>query len=620
MQRIPLAAGLCSALAGLFIAPARAQEIPTLDTIVVTATRIPTPAHELLADVTVITAEDIAAQGHATLAEVLRGVPGLELNSSGGLGGQLNVHVRGANANHLLVLVDGQRIGSATLGSTALENLPLRAMERIELLRAPASSLYGMDAVGGVLQIFTRGGGTGGGIGEAAVGAGAHGLRHADASLGIGGGPLRLDVSVGHVENEGFSATNPKALFGAHNPDLDGYRNQSANARLVYRWNQGQLALGVMDVRTRTEFDMGTPGDDYSRQTLAAQTLEYKQRWLPTWASTLRLGRGEDDMRSFGGAPSRFKTSQQQIGWENALEVPGGRVLLGAEYLRQEVDSSTAFSIDARQVSSLFGGYGGRRGGHLFQANLRNDRNSQFGSRTTGALSYGYKLAPGLRLQATLATAFKAPTFNDLYFPFTDYSIPGVFTYTYAGNPGLRPERARNGEIAAVWETGGRSLRATLYRQRISDLIVASNGTANDFPVNVGAAEIEGAELVWKQSWGPWSLAGHATFQNARDGSSGLDLPRRARRSGGLSLAHAGDAWSWRSEWLMSGSRYDDLANTRAMGGYGLVNASLVYRPARDWRVEARVDNLLDKNYEQAYGYNTPGRSLFVSLRYQPGR
>ncbi len=614
MQRTTLAA----LIAGLFSLPAQAQDSAVLEEIVVTATRIPTPARELLADVTVITAGKIAQHGYATLAEALRGVHGLEMNTSGGLGGQLNVHVRGTNANHLLVLVDGQRIGSATLGSTALEHLPLHGVERIELLRAPASSLYGMDAVGGVLQIFTRGGGTGTGLTGAAAGVGAHGLRYADAGMGIGDGPLRLDVSVGHAENEGFSSTNPKALFGAHNPDRDGYRNQSANARLAYRWDGGQLAVGLLDARTRTEFDMGTPGDDYSRQTLSTRTVEFRQRWLPHWDSTLRLGRGQDNMRTYGGAPSNFQTSQDQFTWENALDAMGGQVLLGAEYLRQEVDSTTAFSVDARQVRSLFAGYGGRWGRHLLQVNTRNDQNSQFGSKTTGALSYGFQWRRDARLHATLATAFKAPTFNDLYFPFTDYSIPGVFTYTYAGNPNLLPERSRNAEIGAVWEEGGRSLRATLYRQRIADLIVASNGTSNDFPVNVGTAEIDGAELAWKQAWGSWSLGGHVTLQTARDGGSGRDLPRRARRAGGLSLAHDLDAWSWRAEWLLSGARYDDLANSRSMAGYGLLNLTLSHRPARDWRLEARLDNVLDKAYEQAYGYNTPGRSLFVGLRYQP--
>lgn len=614
MQRTPLAVFI----GGLFVLPALAQDLPTLDEIVVTATRIPTPVQELLADVTVITADEIARQGFSTLAEALRGVHGLEMNTSGGLGGQLNVHVRGTNANHLLVLVDGQRIGSATLGSTALEHLPLHAVERIELLRAPASSLYGMDAVGGVLQIFTRGGGKGTGLTAASAGVGAYGLRHADAGLGVGDGPLRLDLSVGHAENEGFSATNPKALFGAYNPDRDGYRNQSASARLAYRWDGGHLAVGLLDVRTRTEFDMGTPGDDYSRQNLSTRNMEFSQQWLPHWGSTLRLGRSRDNMRTFGGAPSRFQTSQDQFTWENGLEAWGGKVLLGAEYLRQEVDSTTAFSVGARQVRSLFGGYGGRWGRHLLQANARNDNNSQFGSRTTGALSYGFQWRPGLRLHATLASAFKAPTFNDLYFPFTNYSIPGVFTYTYAGNPALRPERSRNAEVGAVWEEGARSLRATLYRQRIADLIVASNGTSNDFPVNVGTAAIDGAELAWKQAWGSWSLAGHVTVQSARDGGTGLELPRRARRSGALSLAHERDAWAWRGEWLLSDTRYDDLANTRPMGGYGLLNLSLTYRPARNWRLEARLDNALDKGYEQAYGYNTPGRSLFAGLRYQP--
>lgn len=610
---------LAALIAGLHVLPVQAQETPLLDEIVVTATRIPTPARDLLADVTVITSEQIAAYGYATLADVLRTVPGLELNTSGGLGGQLNVHVRGTNANHLLVLVDGQRISSATLGSTALEHLPLHAVERIELLRAPASSLYGMDAVGGVLQVFTRGGGKGSGLSGLSAGLGAHGLRYGDASLGTGDGPWRLDVNLGHARNEGFSATNPKALFGAYNPDRDGYRNQSAQARLARRWSDGELSLSLMDVETRTEFDMGAPGDDYSMQTLASQTLQLRQRWLPAWQGTLRFGRGKDDMRTFGGAPSRFQTSQDQLTWENSLDAWAGKVLLGAEYLQQEVDSTTAFSVDARRIRSVFAGYGGHWGRHLLQVNARNDHNNQFGSKTTGAMSYGYEPGGGLRLHATLATAFKAPTFNDLYFPFTDYSIPGVFTYTYSGNPNLLPERSRNGELGLAWQEGEQSLRATLYRQRISDLIVASNGTTNDFPVNVGTASMDGLELAWKRSWGDWSLDGHATFQSAKDDSSGRALPRRAKRSGGLSLARDLGAWSWRAEWLLSGARYDDLANSRALAGYGLLNLSLSHRPARDWRLEARLDNALGRAYEQAYGYNTGGRSLFVGLRYQPG-
>lgn len=613
MQHTTRAAALCAALSANALA--NPSLLPpaefTLDEIVVTATRIPTPAREVLTDVTVLTADQIWQSGATSLAELLATVPGVEVTVNGGLGGNQNVRVRGSSANHLLVLIDGQRLGSATTGATALEHLPLHAIERIELVRAPASNLYGMDAVGGVMQVFTKQAGSGA---SAEVGMGAYGYRKTSADMVTRQGPWRMALSLGYVENDGFSSASPKALWNAYDPDRDAYRNDAGKLGFGYAWRDGDLSVDVMHLDARTELDDANPGQDYSDQTLASRSLRLKQSWGPGIQSTLHLGGSEDNLVTVSGNPSRFKTSQQQTTLENVMRLGRGDFLLGAEHLRQQVESTSSFTQSAREVKSLFAGYGMKVDSHTIQFNLRHDDNSQFGAKTTGGLGYGFLLQPRLRVHVTGATAFKAPTFNDLYFPFTDYGGG----WSYAGNPNLKSERARNLELGMTLNDATREIKATRYRQRVSDLILASSGEAADAPVNVGSAEIDGFELFGRKQSGPLALELGMTRQNAINAESRKKLTYRANQFGYLKSILQQGKTVWAAEVRFEGPRFDDTANTRKVSGYGVLNLSMTHELARDWQLRMRMDNALDKGYEQVYGFNTPGRSVFATLRYAP--
>jgi len=614
MQHTTLAAALLAALSANALANTQALLPPaefTLDEIVVTATRIPTPAREVLTDITVLTAHQILQSGATSLAELLATVPGVEVTVNGGLGGNQNVRVRGSSANHFLVLIDGQRLGSATTGATALEHLPLHAIERVELVRAPASNLYGMDAVGGVMQVFTKQAGSGASV-EAGIG--AYGYRKTSADIVTRQGSWRMALSLGHAENDGFSSASPRARWGAYDPDRDAYRNNSGKVGFGYAWRDGDLSVDVMHVDARTEFDDANPGRDYSDQILASRSLRLKQSWGPGIQSTLHLGSSEDTLATMSGNSSRFKTSQQQMSLENVLRLGRGDLLLGAEHLRQEVESTSNFTQAAREVKSLFAGYGMKMDLHTMQFNLRHDDNSQFGSKTTGGLGYGYQLRPGLRVLMTGATAFKAPTFNDLYFPFTDFGGG----WSYAGNPNLKSERARNLEVGIALNDATREIRATLYRQRVSDLILASSGVAADAPVNVGSAEIDGLEMFVRKQSGPLALELGMTWQNAINAETRKDLTYRANQFGYLKSTLQQGRTVWAAEVRFEGSRFDDTDNTRKVSGYGVLNLSMTHELARDWQLRMRMDNALDKAYEQVYGFNTPSRSVFATLRYAP--
>lgn len=601
-------------------AAARADEAE----IVVTATRQSMRANELIADTSVVARQEIEQSGAATLSELLARQPGIEFSRNGGRGAAEGVHIRGANAGHTLVLVDGLRIGSATLGQTALEQIPLGQVERIEIVRGPASALYGTDAIGGVVQIFTRRGADAPPI-QFSAGYGSRGTYEAAASLAGAAGALRYNLNLGAGGSDSINAVRNRSS-GAYNPDDDGFRNRNGSVHLSYRFNADHEA-GVDYFRSAgtNRFDSGWPSslsDWRTRQTLSGASVYARNRLLPSWTSTLRLGTGNDDQSTtpsstVGAAEDVFRTRQRQVLWQNDVTLPVGQALLAFERVRQEVDSTQTFTVTGRTIASVLLGWTGRVGSHRLQTNLRRDRNSQFGGKTTGSLGYGYQFTDTLRASLGAATAFKAPTFNDLYYP----NVP----FVGAGNPNLQPESARNHEAALHYDDGRRQTSLVLFRNSIANLIQWEESPPGSWfytPMNVGRARIDGASLSWRENFGGWEAYANATVQDPRDADTGKQLIRRARRFGALGASTGRDSWRAGAELKVSGARYDDAANTRRLGGYALVNLFGEYRLDGGWTAFGRVDNLFDRDYTLARSssteYATPGRTLFVGVRYTP--
>ncbi len=580
--------------------------------VVVTATRIPTRVNEQLADVTVIERADIEATGATTLPALLAQQPGLQVVTNGGIGKTTSLFTRGTNAGHTLLLVDGVPLGSATLGQPSFHNLPLDQIERIEILRGPASSLYGSDAIGGVVQLFTKKG-RGPAKPEVSIGVGSYGTWQAAAGISGGTENLSYSLRAARLETDGWDTTTAK--IPNTNRDRDGYRNTSWNGRVSVTPSKGhEFGATFFSLDSRNHYDVSgsVAGNDYNDDETRVWTLYARNRLLPSWTSTLRYGESQDRSEDFSFyGRSLFATQQNQWTWQNDIRLPLGSLLLAYEDLTQQVESTTAYAVKERSVRSLVAGWQARIGKHSWQLSQRHDDNSQFGSKTTGSIAYGYQILPSLTLRAAFGTAFKAPSFDDLY-----YTEPGGSH----GDPNLQPETARNREFGLDWVgPTGAHLAWTHFDNRIENLIVwRDTGGWVYVPFNVGRARIEGDSFTGSHRWGAWAAQASLDLMRPYDEDTGKRLPRRAARQAKARIAYAPGVWEIGGELVAVGKRYDTAFETKEMARYELVNLFAHYRLSPELTLEGRIDNLFDKKYETAWGYANPGASLFVGLRYQP--
>lgn len=605
---------IASLISLAFTSHAFAAENINLDDVVVTASRVSQSRDSVLGDVTVINQEEIERAGAGSMLDLLRSQPGVQINSSGGAGNSSNVFLRGTNSDHLIVLVDGLRINSATLGTTSFENIPLSQIEKIEILRGPASSLYGADAIGGVIQIFTKKGDTGKPLIHAAAGVGSYNTKTAEAGFSAGVENTRYGININSFATAGFSAQRILATNTPIDKDNDGYRNLGIAAYIDHTFVPGHsLGLQYFASKGHSSFD-GNNFDDFGNETLQSYALTSNNQFLDAWHSTLKLGKGIDDSDSHSNTGvSLFKTEQLQYTWQNDIKLPVGTLTLAYDRLEQKVSGSTNYTLTTRNNDGYLASYLAEIDKHTFQFSLRDDENSQYGGHTTGGIGYGYRITPEWRVATNYGTAFKAPTFNQLYFP-------GF------GNPNLVPEQSKNIEASVKYTTDSRHARITIFDNKISNLIEFSGPPSGFNPVNVGKVEIVGATFD-----GGWNITdtltlnGNLTVQSPRDDNTEMLLIRRGNRYGALSLLHSIGNFQWGAEVTGASTRYNNAINTKKMGGYSLVNLTANYRINPEWKLEARANNVLNKDYVLSYTgnsatsnpYGTADANVFVGLRYQ---
>lgn len=619
-----LFAALAAPCSPLFAAQPFADEAA----VVVVATRQSTRASTLAADVTLLERQDIEAAGpNATLGDLLARAAGVELSRSGGRGASEGVFLRGANAGHTLVLLDGLRINSATLGETGIQAIPLSQIDRIEILRGVGSALYGSDAIGGVIRITSRQAANAPRL-EASMGAGSRGSQEASlahaGSVGSVGYSLRLDDSRASGVN---AITN--ASSAAYNADKDGFWRRSVALRADWQAAPGTEVGGHwFESDGMNRFDTSYPSaasDWQTRHKVTAFGARVRSRLSEVWTAEIRAGQGEDSSvttpsQSVGQARDVFRTRQNQFVWQNDLKLPLGRGLAALESVSEDVGATRAYPTTSRRTDSLVLGWNGTAGAHFWQAGARRDDSSQFGGKSTGTVGYGYHLTDAWRVSAAAGTAFKAPTFNDLYFPNTPF--------VGAGNPNLVPESARSREAAVRYEHGSTSASLTVFRNHIENLIQweeSPPGSWFNVPRNVGKARIIGWTAAGRTLAGPWTFEASVTGQDPKDLDTGEYLVRRATHYGNLAASRAAGPWSMGIELQSSGPRYDapdfvTKRNTRKIGGYGLVNLRGEYRLPDGWSVFARLDNVFDKEYELVRSSTTNfaalGATVFVGVRF----
>ncbi len=596
-----------SAAAVLVLCIAKSQAA-SIDPIIVTATRTAQTEDESLASVTVITRQDIERLQAGSLQDVLLGVPGLSVANSGGAGKVTSLFMRGTESDHVLVLIDGVKWGSASTGTSSIQDLPIAQVERIEIVRGPRSSLYGSEAIGGVIQIFTRRGG-----GELkrdfSLELGSHGKRR--GSMGLSGGGERgwYSVNLGLDDSDGIDACRGNTGGGCYTdePDTDGYRNGSGALRGGYRFDNGlEVDLHALRADGESEFDGGFVNESETRQQVVGGSLRYGP--ADSWLVTLSGGRSWDQSDNFkdGAFLTTFDTERDSFSLQSDIGLGGDRLLtLGFDYQEERLDSTTDYLVDARINRGYFGQYQGSFFAHDLQLSLRQDDYQIFGGHATGGIAWGHALNSGLRLTASYATAFKAPTFNELYYP-------GF------GNAELRPEESASLEFGLKGGAGLGVWSLSLFQTRVDQLI---GFDASYVPTNIDQARIRGIEAQLSAEIGPWHASTGLTLLDPRNrsggGNDGNLLPRRPRQSLRVDMDRDFGAYGFGMTLLAEGRRYDDLANQRELGGFGRTDLRASYRINSAWRLQGRCENLFDKAYETAAFYNQRGRSFYLTLRYQ---
>lgn len=615
---LSLAIGLCAATVAL---PALADAPVDLDPLLVTATRTEIPLSDSLAPAQVIEREEIDRSQSVSLMDLLRGRAGVDIVNQGGVGKLSSLFLRGTGSSSALVMMDGVRIGSATNGMAAIQDLPLAQIERIEIVRGAASALYGADAVGGVIQIFTRKAGPG--LNQnLSIGGGSHGLRQASAGFSNRGERGWVSVQGAWQDSDGINACRGTAAgWGAgcyvDEPDRDGYRNTSVSARAGYALTDTLNIEGqVLDAASRNWYDGSVYGGNLSdnRQQVFGGSLG----WHPNdaIAVTAHVGRNNDDADVYWDAShdvSRrvpvavYDTRRDTASLQGDFTLAAGQQLsAGVDWQRDKLGSTTAFDETSRRNTGVFAQYLGTFGAHHLQASARDDDNEQFGHHATGTLGYGFDFGAGLKLTASYGTGFRAPTFNDLYYP--GYS-----------NPDLKPEKSRSANLGLAQYGKDWTWSVNAYQTRIEDMI-GYDGAYN--LVNVDKARIRGAEATGTLLLAGFDVSAQIGWTDARNDSAGTNhdnrLARRARLGGRLDVDRGFGPLRVGISAYGNGSRYDDAANTVQLAGYGTLDVRAEYALTADWRVQARASNVFDKHYETVAWYNQPGREYQLTLRYAP--
>ncbi len=596
------------ALSFAAVGPAGAQT--QLPAVVVTANRSEQLLTEALPHTTVIGRDVIERSQAVDLPTLLSSEAGFQFTQNGGRGTSANLFLRGSASLQVLVLVDGVPLTKQdTTGTVSLEHIMLDQVERVEVVRGNVSAIYGSGAIGGVIQVFTRQG-KGKPLGFVQLEAGSYGSARAAAGFSGQAGDTRFSVGLGRHSTRGFSAMNV-TQFPNENPDADGYRNTNYNLGLSHQLVQGHsLGLRTQGSVGEFEFDgggFGAPTDIYKgRNKLTTWSLYSHNKITRDWRSELTFSQARE--RSVYDArltsfpyDSAAVTHSRAVNWTNYVAFGDWLLTAGVERQRQMIDATDSFATQLnreRDVTSLFAGLAGSLAQHSLQLNMRRDDADGLAAKATGYAGYGFQLTPAWKLIAAASTAFNLPPLGYLFDPFS-------------GNPALQPETARSAELGVQWAQDGQVVRATAFRTRISNLLQYDFATFSFN--NVTDASNKGLELSYSGKVARADLRASLTLQDPVDETTGLRLIRRARSMAALGASVPAGKWTWGADLRYTGARPDTPANP-PLGAYTVANLTARYAFTPEIALTARIDNLLDRQYQTAYGYNQSGRAAYVGI------
>lgn len=610
-------AGVCVLASGNTLAQTETSDSDIIhsDTHIVTANRMALSIDETLASVKVITRQDIERQQSNSVQDVLSKLGNLSVVNNGGAGKTTSVFMRGAESDQVLVLIDGVKVGSATLGTTAFQFLSVDQIERIEIVKGPRSSLYGSEAIGGVIQIFTRRGEqeftpsftvTGGSDDYVKTTGGVAGSYQLnDQQSGW------YNLSASFEETSGFDSCANITSDGcfADEPDKDGFKSAAFALNVGHQFSEStEASLSFSRTDNDNEYDGSFSNE--SDALIQVLSLSLKTDITKQWQSDFTVGRSWDESETFlnNTDAGEINTERDSFSWVNVFQIfTDHQLTWGADYQQDEVDSDVGYAVTDRDNKATFVQLQGQWQAHSYEMALRYDDNEQFGNETTGSLAWGYDLGAGYRVHSSYGTAFKAPSFNELYYP-------GF------GNADLSPETSSTVEVGLHADLEALSWSVTWFQTHVDDLIVYDS---NIFaPNNVDSARIKGLEMSVSSEINEWDLQADLAMLSAKDRSGtfndGNDLPRRADQSLALHADRDFARFSTGMTLRAESDRFDDAANNDRLAGYVTLDLRAVYYVTDQIQVQGKIENAMDQSYETAQYYPQNNRSYYVTLAYRP--
>ena len=608
-----------------------------MNPIIVTATRTPTKASDVLADNVYIGPEEIQQAGQTTLVELLQKQKGVTISSYGGGGSNSSVFLRGTTNNQTLVLIDGVRVDDSFSGGANWSVIPLNVIDHIEIIFGPQSSLYGADAIGGVIQIFTKRG-EGSPKLNASVGYGTYGTSISEASINgstTGDQKISYSLAASQTLSMGFNTIASNNKDGITPGNRTGYVQDSATGRVSQEWQKGQ-EFGLQFLQSRLNNQLpALNGQDGLQQVqnqisqLGTYSLYSKNQITDAWKSLLQASAQTSNALTHSptsGDNSAYDSTLNQrqniYTWQNDISLGKDLLQVLAERRTQTVSSNQLNYNSAELPFPLLGfnqsrntnsgalAYQLKRESNIANFSIRNDSITGYGPQTTGSAAYGYFFTKEWRANINYGTGFRAPTFNDLYYP-------GY------GNPAVQAEKSKNTEAGLHYEKSALEGHIVVFSNSISNLIQVSKANC---PVgtnpytgcasNVSSANITGLTLSGMSQLDSLNLKGSFTQQNPVNQGSGTTLIKQAKQYGNIAAEYIYAKVTAGVGATFSGRRNDYLGDATGMGGYTIFNLYANYDVAKDLSLFARWNNVFNKDYQLSYGYNTPGSNAFVGLRY----
>ncbi len=590
-------------------------------TIVITASRFEQNVTQSLAPVTVITQQQLKQSQPKSVAQALQQAAGIQIVNSGGYGQTSNLYMRGLDQKRMLVLVDGVQVGSATLGTASLEHFPLDQIERIEVVRGARSSLYGSNAIAGVVQVFTKKAKNNQNYAEVEAGAGSDNARQ----LGVNGGwaneDTRISASVSHFKTDGFDVWDKE---GEDGEDDDGYTNNALKLSAEHQLDQVKLFAGVQHNEGENDYDQCSK-PDWSKTNDCVSLFENTTTHVGAQAELsddlnlrTQLSHHKDSSQQEveGVKADKFVTKNYHFSLQSDYSVNDNHTLVaGIDYKQDKISGSgvSDYQEDQRDNKALFGLWQWQQSRFTSSVSGRIDDNEAFGSFDTFGVEVGVELIEGLQLTAGRASAFTAPTFNDLYAPDTGFT---------AGNPDVDPETSDTNSLGLSYQiTPALYTALNVYQTDVDDMIIwAPDDNGKWMPSNVESVEIKGAELSAQFQHENTQIQANIEWldaENAQGENRGKQLIYRAKNKATLRVAQQIEQFTLGASATYIGERYADSANTDKLSGYTLLDLDGQYQVNRDLSLKMTVKNLTDKDYVSKRNYATEGRSVFGSVSYR---